>query len=192
MKKTRRILAGLLALVLSLVLVVPAFAATSDDVVVTATPEYIAITNAPATWTVNGLTGNSVIVVSTTYYSNPVGDTTVPTSTVVDGDCRFTVTNTSSVAIDLTVNFPDHTGGDASSNSDTGSGAATSFGAYTYFSGETFASKVIAKDTGSDVALDALGATTDILWGIEYDSQDNAWTSGTAMTSTVTITATAD
>lgn len=190
--KKRRILVGLVVFVLTLLSVVPAMAATSDDVVVTATPEFIAITNSPATWTVNGIAGSSVILVSTTYYSNPLGDTTTPSATVVDGECRFTVTNTSSVAIDLTVNFPNHAGGDASTNSDTGSGTATSFGAYGYYSGMTYSAKVIMKAAASAVLVDALAATTDIKWGIEYDSQDNAWTSGSDMTSTVTITATAD
>lgn len=181
-----------IAAVLALIPVSGVSAADNQDITVTATPEFIGIANAPGTWDINGITGSGYIVVDTVYWSNPLGDTTTPTATVVDGECRFTITNTSTVDIDLTVNFPDHTGGDASANSDLGTNSATEFGAYSYFSGELLSSKVIAKSTGSDVALDALTALTNVKWGIEYESQTNAWTTGTAMTSTVNIAATAD
>jgi len=192
-KKRRWILSVVLALVLLLATALPVSAATSQDVTVTATPEFISISNAPTAWTINGISGSGVIQTSTTYYSNPLGDTTSPTVTgVVDGECRFTITNTSSVAIDLTVLFPHHTGGDASTNGDTGVAGATTFGAKSYFTGQLEAGWVIAKNTGSAVGKDALAATTNIKWGLIYASQTNAWTSGTAMSSTVTITATAD
>jgi len=87
--------------------------------------------------------------------------------------------------------FFDHTGGDASTNSETGANGATEFGAYSYFSGQIQAAWVVAKDTGSAAGLEDLAATTDIKWGLIYESQSDAWTSGDAMSSTVTITATA-
>lgn len=189
----RLILSTILALVLALSISLPVLAATSANVTVTATPEYIAITNAPTTWTINGISGSGVIQTSTTYYSNPLGDTTSPTVTgVVDGECRFTITNTSSVAIDLTVLFPHHTGGDASTNGDTGAAGTTTFGAKSYFTGQLEAGWVIAKNSGSTVGKNALAATTNIKWGLIYASQTNAWTSGSAMSSTVNIAATAD
>ncbi len=71
----------ILSLVLAVTLVVVpstvALAAT-DTVTVTATPGYVAFTNAPNSWTLNGITGSSVINPNTTYYSNPLGDTTPP------------------------------------------------------------------------------------------------------------------
>lgn len=152
---------------------------------------YPAITNAPDTWTINGITGNSRISENTTYYSNPNGDTVAPNATVLDGDCRFTITNSSTTPIDLTVNFPSMAGGDASANSDNGTNNGTHFGAYSYFSGKTLASKVIAKSSGSAVAYSNLPSLTNILWGLEYISQTNAWTSGSAMSCNVTISATA-
>lgn len=194
--KKRLLTALVLAMVLVAVFTVPALAATSQNVTVTATPAFIAIANAPGTWVPNDLVGDGVtpkgtIGPDTVYYSNPLGDATVPSDPVVDGECRFTITNTSSVAIDLTVNFPDHTGGDASTNSDLGSNDTTKFGAYSYCSGMTYSTgKVIAKVTGSDAMKENLAATTDIKWGLTYESQSNAWTSGTAMESTVVITAT--
>jgi len=178
-------------LVMLFVLAVPVTAATSQDVTVTAVPAFISISNTPGTWTINGITGSGVIAPNTTYYTNPLGDASSPGVTVVDGECRFTVTNTSTVATDITVNFPNHTGGDASTNSGTGNNAATSFGAYGYYSGMTYTNKVIAKASGSNPLISNLAATTNFKWGLEYKSQTSAWTSGTSMTSTVTITATA-
>ena len=197
MRKT--LIAILMALALAVVPAAGVFAATSQDVEITATPAYISITNAPGTWTINGILGSAVIDTNTTYYSNPLGDTTSPTvGGALAGECRFTITNASTVAIDLTVVFPDHIGGDASTNSNTGSNGATSFGAKTYFTGQTSAEWVIAQNAGSAVGYDGLAATTNIEWGLIYVSQTNAWTSGTSMTNTVAggnqvvITATLD
>jgi len=197
--KRRRILVGiLLALVLVLMPVAPALAATSQNVTVTATPAFIAIANAPGTWAPNDIVGDGVspkgfIAPDTVYYSNPLGDATVPSDPVVDGECQYTITNTSTIITDLTVNFPDFTGGDASTNTDTdGSNGAGAFGAFSYCSGMTYSTgKVVAKTTGSAAMKEDLAATTDIKWGLTMETQSDAWTSGTAMESTVVITATA-
>ena len=189
------LVAMLLVLALIVVPVTPALALTAQDVTVTATPAFIAISNAPGTWTINDIVGvgtKGVMVIDTIYYSNPLGDCTSPSDPVVDGECRFTITNTSTVITDLTVNFPDHASGDASTNSDLGTNDTTSFGAYVYCTGMTYSTeKVICKKAASLPMKEDLAATTNILWGITYESQSNAWTSGTPMTSTVTITATA-
>ena len=196
MKKFRRSLVatvGVLALLIAMWGgVIPVGAATSQNVTVDATPAFIGIANAPGTWTANGITGGGFVAPDTVYYANPLGDTTAPSATVVDAECRFTITNTSTVAIDLTVNIPDFTSGDAIANSDLGTNSATEFGAYSWYSGMTYSSKVIAKNTGSDVMYDGLAATTDIKWGAEIEFQTNAWSTGTAMSSTMTITAVAD
>jgi len=187
----RLVISIVLALALAIIPASGALAATSQNVTVTATPAFISIANAPSTWSINGITGSGVIAPNTTYYSNPLGDTTSPSATVVDGECRFTVTNTSSVATNIVVNFPNHTGGDASTNSNLGTNDTTKFGAYSYYSGMTYSSKVIAKASGSDNLITSLAAATNFKWGLEYKSQSDAWTSGSAMSSTVTITATA-
>ena len=65
----------------------PAMAATTAVVTVTGTPAYIAITISPTTYTINSYTGgNSGMNINTTYYSNPLGGTTSPSATVVDGN----------------------------------------------------------------------------------------------------------
>jgi len=194
----RRLIFGIavtLALVSSLVPSV-AFALTSANVTVTGVPSFIAITNSPNTWTINGIDGSGFIQPDTKYYANPngsSGDVTEPAATVADADCQFTVTNvSSSVALDLTVNWGNFSNGDAMKNSDdkTANGANT-FAAASYCTGMTYANAPDAKVTGSSVMKDELTAAT-LKWGLYIETQTDPWTSGTAMTSTVTITATAD
>lgn len=188
----RLVTAVILAVALVIVPVSGVLADTSQDVTITAQPGYIAIANSPDNWTINdvGLAGGKYINPDTIYYSNTQGDTTPPSSTVADNECHFSVTNTSGIATNIVVNFPNHTGGDASENSNLGTNDTTKFGAYGYVSGQLFANKVILEATGSDNLISSLAATTDFKWGIMYESQSNDWASGTAMTSTVVITAT--
>lgn len=190
----RRLFIGLLlSIAIVFVMGVPLLAATSEDSTVTATPAYIEITNSPNTWVLNGITGDSKIDTSTTYYANPLGDTTAPGATVVNGECRFTLTNSvnSTVAVDLDVNLSDFTGGDANmTNSNLGSNGATSFGAYSWYSGMTYSLKVIMKSSASDEFYTNLATNTSIKWGAEVLTQTDAWTGGTSSTATMTITAT--
>lgn len=187
----RLVISAVMALMLALIPATGALAATTQDVTVTAQPAFVSIANTPTTWTINGIGGGSArIAPSTTYYSNPSGNTTAPSATVVDGECLFAVTNTSSVATNIVVNFPNHSGGDASTNGN-GTAGANAFAAFGYVSGQLLSSKVTLQAAGSANLISSLAATTDFKWGIQYNSQTGAWTSGTSMTSTVTMTATA-
>ncbi len=191
----------LISIVLAtVVLLIPfqgAFAATTADVTVTATPSYVAITNAPtpSTWIINGIKGNSRILTNTTYYSNTTNstsDTTAPAATVADDDCRFTVTNAGNVPINLTAAFPNFAGGDTMTNSNTGANGVDAFGSYVYASGMTFATdKKVAPATGSAAFISSLAAGATKKWGLMLTTRTDAWTSGTSMTATVTISATA-
>lgn len=181
----------LYAIVISLALIIligqSVLAATAQTVVVTAEPNYISFANSPGTWTANGITGSGVIDVNTTYYSNPLGDTTPPSATVADGECRFTVTNSSTVNIDYFVNCSDFSGGDADmTNSNTGSNDATSYGGYSWYSGMTYSSKVVMKSSSSDaLATGQSGAS--FKWGAEIKTQTDAWAGGSASTADMVI-----
>ncbi len=182
------LLSLILALVLVLSLGIPALAEVSEEITVTYTPAFISISTAPTTWEMNSLTGDSKVRVDTIYYSNPGGDTVAPSATVVDGECRFTTTNTSNVAIDVTLNMADFSGGtDPMVNSNGGSNGVGTFGAYGWYSGMTYSSKVITQATGSAVLMDALAATTDLKWGIELETQSDAWIGITQSSGTLTI-----
>lgn len=139
------------------------------------------------TWTINGLTGNSLIDKNTTYYSNPLGDTTPPSATVVDGECLMSIDNTSNVITDVYADISDFTGGDAMQNSETGSAGVGEYGAYSYYSGMTYSSKVVAKTTGSSVLKSGLASNTDILVGYELTTQTDDFTSLDAMAFTYDI-----
>lgn len=169
---------------------IPALALTTNTITFTGTPAYIAISTSPNTFTWNSIAGSSKILVNTTYYTNPLGDTTAPAgANVVDGECTFTTTNTSNVGIDLTFNMPNYAGGDASTNSNTGGNGANTFGAYAWYSGLAYANKVIAKNAGSGHLIENLTALTNLKWGCEMTTQSGAWTSATAMTSAATLAA---
>ena len=102
----RRILIALcLVLLIISIMTVPAFAATTADVTITATPTYIAMTisNSPNTWAIG------VVVHDTMYYWT--ADGLVPAEPLVDGDMKETITNTGSVTEDIDVKCANFTGG---------------------------------------------------------------------------------
>lgn len=152
----------------------------------------VSITNSPNTWTINGITGKGTILTNTTYYSNPLGDTIPPSATVNLTECRFTVTNDSSnVPLDLYITFSNFSGGDAMINSNTGSNGVTEFGAYAWYEGMTYSNKVIAKISGSSIFYNEWTGPT-LNWSVEIRTRTNDWTTGSASTATITITAVED
>jgi hypothetical protein len=168
-------------------------ALTSAVVTVTNTTQYVAISNNLSSYNFNA-TGAAHLGVlpSTTYYSNPGGQTTAPSATVVDGECAFDVTDASSVAVDIVANASDMSGGtDNSTNGNTGTAGATSYGSYTYVSGVLLSSKVLCKSSASATAISNLGASANKYWGLMLLEQTNAWTGVTAATFTITLTASA-
>ena len=189
------ILAALsLVVLLTLGFASPTLAATTAVVTVTGTPAYISITIAPTTYTINSDTGgNSGMLINTTYYSNPLGGTTSPSTIVVDGECDFTISNTSSVAADYTGNMSDGSGGsNAMTNVNGATPGASSYAAYAYYSGETFTSKVLLKSSGSTLGnfKSNVTAAASLKVGFQFATQTAAWSGGTGSTYTLTITAT--
>jgi len=176
----------------------PALAvATTAVVTVTGTPSFIGLAIAPTTYTINSEgTGNSAMLINTSYYSNPAGanDTVAPSTTVVDGECTFTITNTSSIAIDLTGNMSDGSGGsNPMTNVNGATPGAASYSAYAYYSGELIASKVLLKSTGSTLGnfKSNQAANTNLKVGFEFSTETAAWSGGVGSTYTLTITGTA-
>ena len=190
MKKV--LISVLAASVLVVVGVMPALAGTSTDVSVTALPSWVSFSSLPTTWTLNGITGSGAIAVNTIYYANPLGDTTAPSATVVDGECQFTWTNDSSVNINVYVNCGAFTGGSATmTNSDAGTNGATTYGAYSWYSGMTYSGKVIVKASASSVLYTTVTPGADKKWGAEIKTRTDAWTGGGASTATMVISAVA-
>ena len=186
MKRKLLVLVGLVALISLLSPFAQVFAATSEEITLDYTPAYLDVSTTPTTWSMNGIAGNGVVEINTVYYANPLGDTTPPSATVLDGECRFTTTNSSTIDIDATLNIPDSTGGsDPMVNSNDGSNGVGTFGAYVWYSGMTYSSKVVAESTGSTAFLTSQTALTDYKWGIEVETQTDQWTGGTQSSSTM-------
>lgn len=167
------------------------FAADHAHVTVTGNVAYVAITGTD-TWIINGLVaGNSFIETSHTYYSNPLGDEAVPSDPVNVSECEFTVTNaSSSVPLDLTVNFADFTGaGTPMQNSDTGSATATDFGAYSYCEGMTYSSGKVVAAVASPAPMKSDWTGSTLKWGLAVSTQTDPWSSGDVQTGDVTIVA---
>lgn len=103
--KMRSMLGLLLAVGLFVGITIPAFAATTQDVTVTATPTFISIANAPATYDFGAVAASSTPATAQAY---------------------FTITNGSSVPIDITIGAQtaNWTGGVGWVHDDTGAGAA--------------------------------------------------------------------
>lgn len=191
------------AILASLLPATPLFAATSEGVTVTATPAFIACDNDPATWTLNDIVGDGVspkgtIAIDTIYYSNPYGDGDSPADvqdgeeadTVIAGECRFTLTNTSTITTDMFVHIGSFSGGSANmtNSDDTGANGATTYGAFSYCTGMTYSTgKVVCKSTGSAATKEDLAPTTNILWGLALETQTDAWAGGSASTATMTV-----
>ena len=65
---------------------VPTYAATTAVVTVTNTTQFVSISNNVSTYNFNATgAAHAGVLPSTTYYSNPGGQTTAPSATVVDG-----------------------------------------------------------------------------------------------------------
>jgi len=209
MRKVIVVILAVLALVIGMA--VPAFAAPSANVVITATPAYISVTQAQATWTLNGIDGDGItpknyVAINTIYYANPTGSTgdkTAPGagagSIIVDGECYFVLdTSACSLNVDLKVNCGNFAGGGgAATNKDTdGSNGATNYGGFAWASGGNYTvvganNKVIMKTTGSLAIATNKAPTATFYWGAQIETREHAWSSGVADTATMVITATA-
>lgn len=175
----KRLLLSLgLALMLTLAPATGVLAATTQDVLVTATPSYIAISNAPSTWAAGTITA----------------DTDVNT-----GNGHFTITNSSTVILDIsfyvaTANWT-HTSGSNDwlygapaenqgqlkvSSADGGAGGSGGAGTYD-----------ITLLTGSGNALlvcDNVSTATSPTWEAELDAP-TSFTHGDAQSCNITMTA---
>jgi hypothetical protein len=184
-----------MALALVLIPVGSAFAASSQDVTVTAHPLYLSITESQLTWAINGITGSGLINPNTTYYAKgSTNETTAPSATVLGTECYFNVTcGAGATTCDLTVTWGAFTGGGAAmTNSNGGGNGATTYGAYCWYEGLLYADKVIVKDAGSaKMYSTGLAAGNSLKWGVEIKTRTDDWSSGVDSTSHLIITATA-
>ena len=163
-------------------------AASSANITISATPGYLAMNLTNTTWTVNGLTGDSIMRASHTYLSNPLGDQGNPGVTVNDTSCRFTLGNPGNVNMSTTIIWSHFTGtGTPMLNSDNGVADANHFGGWSYWSGMTYAGKVIAKTSNSSTAYADLGPNFTEHFGFRIDVQTGSFSASSVLSSQVKV-----
>lgn len=103
MKIKHLLLTILTVVVITVVPGVTAFAATTATVTITATPEYLAVTNDSGDWTIG-----AIAEATTVYFTD---DGLIMAEPLVDGDMKGTITNTGSVSSNIKIKCADFTGG---------------------------------------------------------------------------------
>jgi len=177
----RKILLGLVALVALLGATLPAMAATTADVTITATPTYIAMTisNSPNTWAIGTVAAN------TSYYWT--ADALIPAEPFVDGDMKETITNTGSVAEDFDVKVAAFTGGvgwTISIDDTPGSNEVSVRAGYTGLATNAAMTQVLTTDTELISNLAAAGTKM-----VSLTLKTGTFTDGVAKSGTLTYTA---
>lgn len=167
----------MLAVALLVVPVSGVLAASTAGVEVTATPLYLDIDNTPS-----GTEGLGTLAENSTTYAYAAG----PTFPIEDTTATFTITNNSSVGVDIGISATDFTGG-------VGWTLASSVGENTVvmkagFEGEEEVDMQVV--TNSNLAfITGLAAAGDIDW--EFSLDTGTFTDGDLRTSNITLTATA-
>jgi hypothetical protein len=164
----KRILISLLsALFMTVMLVLPALAATTATVTVTATPTYIAITNSPASYDFGVIAASATPATSAGYFS---------------------ITNTSSVATNISIWAVAITGGVGWTLNTTGAPGTDQAGMYAGIVSGTFGT-VVTTSPGA-VIKSSLAASTSQTWHLKLMAP-TSFTDGVQKSTTVTISAAA-
>ena len=172
----------LLVMVLTVSMAVPALAATTQDVTITATPTYIALTNDTATWAVGTVT------ISTTYWWSHDG--AAPDEPFTDGECKAIITNTGSVAEDIDIHCHAATGGAGWAISADDSPADDEFSLRSGISGMANEAAMLQTVLAPADLKTNLAASAHVHWLMELET-GTAFSDGVAKEIIVTLTATA-
>jgi len=184
-KKLLRIVAILASvIVLAVSSVMPVMAATTQDVTITATPTYIALTNSEATWAVG------VVTASTAYWWT--ADDNAPDPEPFEAaDMKSTITNTGSVAEDIDIKVAAFTGGDGWAISTDDSPAEGEISIRAGVTGTTNEAGMVQVITTDNELTGSLAAAGTIKWCMEMETPAS-FTDGAEKTGVVTLTATQD
>lgn len=175
----RRIFIGLLlAVILVMLPLVPVLAATTQDVTVTATPSYVALTNSEASWAIG------TVSASTSYWWT--SDTEAPAEPFIDGDMKSTITNTGSVAEDIDIKATNFTGGVGWTLTSDAAGENT-VRMKAGKTGDANEAAMVTLTTGDQELVDSLAASGTKLWCMKLET--GTFTDGVEKSSTVTLTA---
>jgi hypothetical protein len=168
----------LMAVLLAVLPMTGVFAATTATVTITATPEFLAITNDSGNWTIG-----AIAEATTVYFT---ADSLIMAEPLVNGDMKGTLTNTGSVTSDIAVKCAAFTGGVGWTISTDATPAADEVSiraGITGMANRAAMVQVITTDTDLKTSLAAAGT---IMWGAELLT--GTFTDGVAKSGTLTLT----
>ncbi len=174
----RILLPFLIALVLVLGTTIPVSAATTADVTITATPEYLALTNDSGNWTIG-----AIAEATTVYFT---ADSLIMAEPLVDGDMKGTLTNAGSVTSDIDIKAYAFTGGvgwTISADATPGANEVSIRAGITGMANRAAMVQVITTVTDLKASLAAAGT---IMWGMELLT--GTFTDGNAKSGSVRLT----
>jgi len=140
------------------------------------------ISNTPSTLDLDTVYSLEALAPSSTYYANG----NVPSNPIEDGECTFTVTNSSGAAVDIDVKATNFTGG-VGWTLTSGVPGENTVRMTTYYSGQDPASGVVVT-TGDQAFISALADSATLKW--DFKLETGTFTDGVQKTSTITLTAT--
>lgn len=180
MKRNILIVLALMAMIASLLIASPVLAATSADVTITATPEYLAITvtdGGTNTWAIGAVAEST-----TKWYTSAGAAMSEP---AVDGDGKITVTNAGSISENIKLHGHNFTGGVGWTISGTAVGEnIVVIGAFK--TGDANKAAVLKLTTSDQEYTHDLASTAHIHGGLYLDT--GTFTDGTAKSTTITYT----
>lgn len=172
------------ALILILSTTIPAFSATTQDVTITATPTYIALTNDTATWAAG------MLAASTTYWWT--ADSNAPAPEPFEAaDMKATITNTGSVAEDIDIKVAAFTGGTGWTISTDATPSEGEISVRAGITGTTNAAGMVQILTTDSELIDNLAASGTKKWCMNMITPAS-FTDGVEKSGTVTLTASAN
>jgi len=177
-----RRLISIIALVLTIVSgqlieVIQTFAATSATVTITATPEYLAMTNDSGNWTIG-----AIAEAATKYFT---ADSLIMAEPLVDGDMKGTLTNTGSVTSDFEIKVAAFTGGVGWAISTDATPAENEVSIRAGVTGMANRAAMVQVITTYTDLKTSISASGTIMWGAELLT--GTFTDGVAKSGTLTL-----
>ena len=177
MKMLRKLVPILLAITMALT-PVAAMAGTTADVTITATPEFLSITNDTGNWTIG-----AIAEAATVYFT---ADSLVPAEPLVDGDMKGTITNGGSVVSDVDIKCANFTGGVGWTLSADDSPGANEVNLRAGITGMANLAAMIQVVNADTELIDSLAAAGTMKWCMILEA--GTFTDGVAKTGTTTLT----
>jgi hypothetical protein len=151
---------------------------TTATVTITATPEYLSITNDSGDWTIGAIAENTTV-----YFTE---DTLVPAEPLANGDMKGTITNGGSVTSDVNIKCANFIGGAGWTLSADETPAADEINLRAGITGMANLAAMIQVENGDHELIDSLTASGTKMWCMILET--GTFSDGDAKEGTVTLT----